>query len=333
MAPTPPEPAIPPASLAAARRRIAAAARALVLTHIAPDGDAVGSLLGFGLGLRALGKDVTFACADPITDTFRFLASAGEITDAPRGEFDLIASLDAADLGRLGALGEKLPRRPDLVFDHHITNPGFADINLIDVQTASTAELVTELLEPLGLPLTRPMAEALLTGIINDTLGFRTSTTSAKSLAMAQKLMAAGADLGEIYDRSFYKRSFYAVRFWGEGLTNVRLEDRIVWTTLSLEARKKAGYTGNGDADLINVLSSVREADVAVVFVERNDGKVKISWRAGPGVNVAELAAAYGGGGHAPAAGAEISGALDQVEQTVIAATKALLKRKVNSGQ
>jgi phosphoesterase RecJ-like protein len=333
MAPTATEPTLPPAHLAAARRRIAAATRALALTHIAPDGDAVGSLLGFGLGLRALGKDVTFACADPIPDTFRFLTSAGEITHAPRGEFDLIVSLDAADLGRLGVLGEKLPRRPDIVFDHHLTNGGFADLNLIDVQTASTAELVTELLEPLGLPLTLPMAEALLTGIINDTLGFRTSNTSAKSLAMAQKLMAAGANLGELYDRSFYKRSFYAVRFWGEGLINIRLEDRIVWATLTLEARKKAGYTGNGDADLINVLNSVREADVAVVFVERSDGKVKISWRASPGLNVAELAAAYGGGGHAPASGAEVTGTLAEVEQRVIAATKALLKSKVNSHQ
>lgn len=313
------------AVLAAARRRIAAAQRVLLLTHLAPDGDAVGSLLGFGLALRDAGKAVVMACADPVPDLFEFLPAAGEIARAFSGEFDLIAALDAADPGRLGALGEALPRRPDLLFDHHVTNPGYADLNLIDVGAASTAELIAEHLPALGLPLNRPAAECLLAGVITDTLGFRTSTTTARTLALTQRLMETGASLPEIYDRAFYKRSFAAVRLWAEGLAHIQLEGRLVWTELTLEARRAARYYGQGDADLINVLTSVREADIAVIFVERSDGKVKISWRAVPGLNVAALAASFGGGGHAPAAGAEVAGALEEVKARVLDATRALL--------
>ncbi len=326
-APTPSvtEAPAPAATLAAARRRIERAQRCLLLTHIAPDGDAVGSLLGCGLALEAAGKTVVMACADPVPDMFQFLTGADRIVRQFNGAFDLVVALDAADFGRLGGLGQALPRPPDLLFDHHITNPGYADLNVIDVAAASTAELVTACLADLGLPLTRPSAEALLAGVVTDTLGFRTANTSAKTLATTQQLLAAGASLSEVYDKAFYKRSFAAVRFWGEGLARLKLEGRIVWALLPLEARKAANYAGQGDADLINVLTSVREADIAIIFVERNDGKVKISWRAVPGFNVATLAASFGGGGHAPAAGAEISGTLAEVETRVLAATRALL--------
>ena len=322
------DPAITAPALAAARARIAAAARTLVVTHVNPDGDAVGSLLGFGLALQVVGKEVVCACADPVPDVFSFLPGFEEITATPSGEFDFVAVLDVSDIARMGAVGESLERKPDLLFDHHVTNAGFAEINLIDASAASTAELVAEHLEALGLPLTPPVAQCLLTGLVSDTLGFRTSNTTTKSLALAQRLMEAGADLHTIYAHSLHKRSFTAVRLWAEGLTRLRMADRIVWATLPLEARKASGYSGNGDADLIDVLTSVREADVALIFVERPDGKIKVSWRSEPGINVATLAAAFGGGGHAPAAGAEIPGTLAEVEQKVIAATKAILKIK-----
>ncbi len=324
-------PAFTSADVAAARRRIAAAQTALLITHLSPDGDAIGSVLGFGLALRAAGKTVVMACDDGTPDTFRYLTGAKEITASPRGEFDLIVSLDAADLGRLGEVGANLPRRPDLLFDHHITNPGFADINLLDVSAASTAELITEWLEELGLPLTEQVAECLLTGLITDTQGFRTSNTTSKTLALAQKLIKAGAPLSEIYNKALHKRSLAALRLWAGGLATLKLEDRVAWAVLTQEARQAAKFPGQGDADLADLLTSIREADVAVVLIERPDGKVKISWRAVPGVNVAQLASAFGGGGHAPAAGAEVAGTLAEVEARVIAATKALLKSEKQS--
>ena len=158
---------------------------------------------------------------------------------------------------------------------------------------------MTELLPGLGLALSEPVAHCLLTGLVSDTLGFRTSSTTPKSLALAQQLMQAGAILHQIYDNSLYKRSYTAVRLWAEGLARMEMKHRMVWARLPLEARQASGYQGFGDADLINVLTSVREADVALIFVERQDGKVKVSWRSLPGINVAAVAAQFGGGGHA----------------------------------
>jgi phosphoesterase RecJ-like protein len=312
--------------LEAARAVIANAGRVLAVTHVNPDGDAIGSLLGFGLAVRATGKEVVMACADPSPDMFRFLPAADEITAKPQGPFDLVVVLDVSDAARMGSVGAALEQRPDLVFDHHITNPGFARLNFIDAASASTAELVSELLPSLGLTLSVPVAECLLTGLVSDTLGFRTSSTTPKTLALAQQLMQAGAVLHQIYDNALYKRSYTAVRLWAEGLARMEMKHRMVWARLPLEARQASGYQGQGDADLINVLTSVRESDVALIFVERPDGKVKISWRALPGINVAEVAAQFGGGGHAAAAGAEIAGTVDEVVARVLAATRAAMR-------
>jgi phosphoesterase RecJ-like protein len=309
-----------------ARDQIARATRVLVVTHVNPDGDAVGSLLGFGLAVRFLGKDVVMACADVVPEMFRFLPGVDEIVLQPEGAFDLVAVLDVAEARRVGSVGDGWTRPPDLVVDHHITNPGFGTLNFIDPQAASTAELLTELFPALGLSLTPEVAECLLTGLVTDTLGFRTSNTTVKTLSLAQVLMNAGAVLHKVYDQSLFKRSFTAARLWGEGLTRMQLKHRVVWARLPLEARAAASYQGLGDADLINVLASVREADVAIILVERADGKVKISWRAVPGINVAQIALTFGGGGHPAASGAEIPGTLDEVERLVLEATRAAMK-------
>lgn len=313
---------------AAARRRIETAERILLLTHVAPDGDAIGSLLGLYHALKGVGKTVVAACSDPVPDTFRFLPGSDHAVVDPRGSFDLVIALDAADLGRVGPLGVRadLPR-PHIAIDHHITNPGFGEINLIDYESAATSELLAEHLDELGLQLNQAAAECLLSGIVGDTLGFRTSATNPKTLAIAQRLVATGVDLGRTIDLSLNKRSFGAIKLWGEGLVRLRLEHDIVWTTLPIVARHAAGYTGNGDADLVNLLTSVREASVAVVLTERGNGRVKVSWRSVPGINVGELAAAFGGGGHAQAAGAEIDGPLDTAEERVMTATRNLIQR------
>jgi phosphoesterase RecJ-like protein len=315
-----------PADPPAARARLAAARRVLLITHVNPDGDAIGSLLGLGLALRAAGKDVVMACADPVPEVYRFLPAADEISMAPEGPFDLVAVVDVSEIARIGAIRDRLDGPPDLQFDHHITNPGFAELNFVDVRAASTAELLAELLPGLGLALSHEVAQCLLTGLVTDSLGFRTSSTTTKTLAIAQQLMQAGAQLHTVYDLALFKRSYSAVRLWAQGLAHLHLKHRMAWARISLEARKASGYQGLGDADLINILTTIREAAVALVFVEQADGKVKISWRSVPGINVAEIAAEFGGGGHAAAAGAEVPGTLEEVETRVLAATRARLK-------
>ncbi len=315
------------ADFAAARKRLERAQRILLLTHVGPDSDAIGSLLGMAHLLWAAGKDVVAACADPAPEYTRFLTGIETVTANPSGVFDLVMALDAADLGRVGGLGTRFAAEIQIVVDHHITNPGFGAVNLIDPNAASTAELITTHLDDLGLTLNASAAECLLAGVVGDTQGFRTPSTTSATLAAAQQLVAAGANLSRAIDLSLHTRSFAIVRLWGEGLSRLKLQDGIAWALLPMAARKAAGYGGNGDADLVNLLSTIREASIVIMMTERQDGRIKISWRSRPGVNVGTLAAAFGGGGHAQAAGAEVDGPLEAAEQRILAATRQLLSR------
>jgi phosphoesterase RecJ-like protein len=149
------------------------------------------------------------------------------------------------------------------------------------------------------------------------------------ALQTAARLMEAGANLPELYFTSLVQRTFEAARYWGEGLAKLQREGRLVWTELSLEDRKTAGYSGGDDADLVNMLTSIEDTDVAVIFVEQVRGKIKISWRARPGYDVAALALTFGGGGHKAASGAEVEGSLAEVREKVLEATRQLVKTEV----
>ncbi len=121
------------------------------------------------------------------------------------------------------------------------------------------------------------------------------------------------------------ERSFEALRYWGQGLSRIQREGGLVWTSLTLEDRKISGYGGNDDADLVGYLVTVRGAAIGVIFIEQDNGTVKVSWRARPGWDVSGVAVRFGGGGHAPASGATIAGTLPEVQARVLEATRALL--------
>jgi phosphoesterase RecJ-like protein len=131
--------------------------------------------------------------------------------------------------------------------------------------------------------------------------------------------------------RSLNERSFEAIRYWGCGLNRISQDDGVVWTSLEQADRDKSGYHGFDDADLINIMSTVEDAQVAVIFVDQLGGKVKVSWRSKSGINVSNLAEGFGGGGHDAAAGAMIKGDLDQVIQSVLEATLKMVKGRVET--
>jgi phosphoesterase RecJ-like protein len=298
--------------------------RVLLVSHIRPDGDAVGSLLGLGLALQAIGKDAQMVLADGVPKNFRHLPGSNQVHKSAKGLFDLIVVLDCSDLQRVGPILDGYPQ-PDLNIDHHITNLNFGRINLVDTQAVSTTEILTEHFQVLGLPLTRPVAATFLTGLITDTLGFRTANMTPKALRIAANLMEAGANLYTLYQQALFSRSLQAARYWGSGLATIQLEDRMLWATLTLKDREEANYPGRDDADLINILTTINGVDVALIFVEQKNNKVKVSWRAQPGFDVSKIALQFGGGGHKPAAGAEIEGDIEEVKTKVLAATRSVL--------
>jgi len=307
---------------------LTAARSVLIVSHVRPDGDAIGSTLGLGLTLQAAGKQVQMVLKDGVPLNFKHLSGTEEIKRKPVGEVDCVIAVDSSDMARIGEVLDG-SRIPDLNIDHHTTNTKFAKINLVDTQAVAVAEMLAEHLPRWGYTIPVSAGAALMIGLITDTIGFRTRNVTSKSLRLAADLMDLGVSLPDLYEQALVLRSFESLQFWGSGLSKIQRNDRMVWTRLSMEDRRAAGYSGRDDADLINILSSVRDCDVALIFVEQPDCKVKVSWRARNGYDISKVALAMGGGGHPAASGAELFGTLEEVEAMVLDATHTLLNQTV----
>lgn len=316
-------------SIQKAQKLIQDAQRILVVSHIRPDGDAVGSVLGLGLALQSKGKDVQMILENGIPNSFRHLTGSDRIKKKAKDSYDCSIVVDCSDLTRTGKVFLD-GYRPDINIDHHNTNLNFAKINLVDSKATATTEILARILPIWNLSIDIPVAEALLTGLITDTLGFRVSGMSPGSLRIAADLFEIGADLPVLYSKALLTRSYRAARYWGKGLSTLQLEDRLLWTRLTLEDRQTANYPGRDDADLINILQTIADADIFVIFIEQTNHSVKVSWRARPGFDVSKIALLFGGGGHKPAAGAEIQGRIDEVVDKVLTATRPLLNGNHN---
>ncbi len=309
----------------AIKTRLASAQNILIASHVRPDGDAIGSLLGLGLALQAAGKSVQMVLADGVSSSFRHLQGASQVRTKIESAFDTFITVDCADFKRTGKPFESAGQ-PDINIDHHITNEMFGKLNLIEGKEVATCAILTKHLPGWGCEITKPIAEALLTGIITDTLGFRTSNVTSDALRQAATLMDTGADMTALYMRGLVSRSYEAARYWGGGLSSLERQDGIVVGTLTLADRKAAGYSGSDDADLINIISAIDGFKVGMIFVEQPRNRVKISWRAlEPGIDVSPVATRFGGGGHAAAAGADVEGPLEEIKKNVIKSTKEML--------
>jgi len=319
--------------IAQARQEIKDARRIFLTSHVRADGDAAGSLLGMGLSLQSAGKKVQLVLEDGLPSSFRFLPGADLVKNHAEDDFDYVITLDCSDLSRVGGALKNLsssngasPVIPDLNIDHHITNMNFARLNIVHDSAVATSEILATHLPLLGLPVDSQVAVCLLTGIITDTIGFRTNNLTARTMRIAAELMDKGANLPDLYRQSLGQRSYEAARYWGQGLTHLERDGSIIWASLSLADRSVADYPGRDDADLINVISSIIDAKIALVFVEQNNGSVKVSWRAQPGYDVSQIALRFGGGGHEAASGAELKGSLNEVCQVVLNATRPLVE-------
>lgn len=307
------------------KERLGAAQKVLIASHVRPDGDAIGSLIGLGLALQNAGKTVQMVLVDGVSSSFRYLEGSDQVRKEPDGEFDTFITVDCADYKRVGKVFESYGS-PDVNIDHHITNQRFGKLNLIEGQEVATAAILTKRLPAWGYKITQPIAAALLTGIITDTLGFRTANITAEALRQSAALMDTGVDMSDIYMRGLILRSLPAARYWGAGLSRLESSDGIIWSALSLEDRETCGYSGNDDADLINMISAIDGHKVGMIFVEQHDNHIKVSWRAlEKGVDVSSIANHFGGGGHAAAAGADIPGTLSEIQPLVLKTTKEML--------
>ena len=310
---------------------IAAGQTILCVSHVGPDGDAVGSLLGMYWMLDHLDKTPTAALADPVPDNLTHVPGADRIVgpDAVADDYDLIICLDASSPDRMGAVfrPEVHGDIPLLVIDHHVTNTNFGRVNWVEPGCAATCQMLVYLAQADGIPLRGPLAQCLLTGIVTDTLGFRTSNTDTDVLDAAMQLMRGGANLADITAQTLNRRRFSMVQLMGQVLPAVHLDDHVIWLAVSQAQMAAAGHDPQEDLGLSSFLISTVEADISATFVEKRDEAgnpmVECSFRAKPGFNVSDLAFSLGGGGHPPASGCTVPGTLDQVTAKVVPMLKA----------
>jgi bifunctional oligoribonuclease and PAP phosphatase NrnA len=307
------------------------ARRVVAFTHVAPDGDAIGSLLGLGWLLAAAGSAATqgdapgsqlaLVCDDGAPAPYGFLPGAEKIlTGVPAGTWDVVVGLDASDPQRLGKTFAGLERgeSPLAVIDHHITNLRFGNLNWVDAKAAATAQILLDLADALGAPVSPEAATCLLTGLVTDTRGFRTSNVTLAVMEAATRLMHAGADLADISERALNYKPYGLIRLWGPALDQVRLQQHVIWTCITQAMRCNISAPDRGDAGLVSFLMNAPEANIAAVFTEKADGKVEVGFRARPGYDVSGIALSLGGGGHPQASGCTIPGPLADAEARVL---------------
>ncbi len=282
--------------------------RILVISHVRPDGDAYGSTLALGLSLRAAGKDVVMTNADGLTQPFQFLpGSTGLTTTLPTApEQDrLIIAVDCADQKRLGSAFEQWQRTPDVNIDHHVSNPGYARLNLIDAESPATAQVLYEIITALKWPLTPEVASNLYVGLMTDTGSFRYRQTTVRTFEVAARLVEAGADptdLSESCYQNFRAERLFLMREVFNAI-HFANKDRVAWFCLTPEMFARSGATPDETEGLIEYLQAIRTVEVAFLLEAMPEGQTRASVRSRGKVDVQKICAEFGGGGHRLAAG------------------------------
>jgi phosphoesterase RecJ-like protein len=305
----------------AIKQAIEAADQIMVITHISPDGDAIGSVTAMGLILQAMGKRPQLTCSDEVPARFRYLPLADQMQVVlPTPLPALLIALDCGDEQRMGKLFDELPEpKPKVInIDHHVTNTRFGDINLVDTSANATVEILYDLLPGWGVSLSQALAECLLTGLVTDTLGFRTNGVSPHTLRAAANLIEAGADLSGITQKALTVKSLNNLYLWKAGLNNMRFQDGFLWITLNHDEQKNAGSMSASSSGLVNMLGDTEQAAIGAVLQEMEDGRIVVSFRCRPPFDVSMLATNLGGGGHPLAAGCTIEMPLTEAERLVV---------------
>jgi phosphoesterase RecJ-like protein len=304
----------------------------LVVTHVDPDGDAIGSLTAVGLAMKQIEQKVTLVCDDNVPARFRYLPMTGKVRKIvdESADYDLLIAVDCGDEFRMGrAFSELAGPKPFIInIDHHITNTQFGDINLVDPRATSTTEILYRLFGELEIVISEEIALSLLTGLVTDTLGFRTTGVTADTLRTGADLVEAGADLGFVTMQALNLRSMSTMELWRTGMNKMQLEEGFIWASITSLERKAANFRSNSSVGLVNLLADIEEASMGAVLMEMDDNTVKVGLRCRPPYDVAEVAMALGGGGHPLAAGCTLVGTLEETEAVIVRSCQEAIVRQ-----
>jgi phosphoesterase RecJ-like protein len=300
--------------------------RFAVLSHLRPDGDALGSQLALGLSLGQLGKNVVMWNEDGMLEKYSFLSGAGLVQRPPAEpeEFDVAIALDTAAQNRLGTAAAAVrSARLWVNIDHHPSNPGYGDLVFIDPQAPATGQILFELMCAAAMPVNPAIAENLFVALSTDTGSFQYPNTTARTFEIGAELVRRGADVGRLSQAVYENYPLRRVELLRELLGTMRIESsgKVASFRLSLATAAKLNIKPEDNEGLIDHLRAIRGVVVAAFFEELPEGKVRVSMRSkSPAADVCAIAQQLGGGGHTLAAGARVRGALAEVEQRVLTA-------------
>ena len=315
----------------AAAEAIAGARHALVACHENPDADTLGAALGIAAIVERHGGHATLISTDPVPPLYAFLEGMDRFVSDPddNGDYDLLVVCDCGALDRLGGVLERhkplFERLPRVLVDHHVSNTEGGDRDWVDPTAAATCELVTLLAARLGVPLDVAgggMAAALMAGIVMDTSTFAHPNSTPRTLAVSAALVAAGAPLSDISRRLYRSKPDAQLRLFGRVLDRLQVTDggRVIYSSLSDADLEATGTTSAHSEGLIDLLAQSETAEVAILFKESAGSSTRVSVRTKPGgVDATVLTGAFGGGGHARAAGATIAAPLPEARTRFLA--------------
>jgi phosphoesterase RecJ-like protein len=296
----------------------------LVLSHVRPDGDALGCEIAMGLVLRQLGKQVKVWNEEGLLEKFSFLPGGDLVTPPPNEpeNFDVVIALDTATQQRLGdnvlaAIGSA---RFWINLDHHPSNPRYGDLVHIDPRTPATGQILFELLQSQQLPLDEAIAENLFAAISTDTGSFQYSNTSDRTFEIAAELLRCGINVGRLSQRLYESYPRRRIELLRVLLERMRFDagGKVASFSLPLATARELGVVPEDNEGLIDHLRAIEGVIVAIFFEELENGKVRVSMRSkDERADVCAICQSFKGGGHKLAAGARVLGSLQEVTERV----------------
>jgi len=311
--------------------------RFILASHTHPDGDAIGSLLATGLALKAMGKEVQLLNESPIPAVYRFLPSVSAIRQRidAKAQFDVGIVLDCGDLERVGSAGEMIGALPVVInVDHHLTNTQFGHLRMIDVEACATAEIIYRLIKQLPVEIDCAMATAIYTGILTDTGSFRFSNTNRSAFAICEEMIGQGANPYEVAQHVYGTYSLGRIKLLNLALDSLEISPngKLSFMTLTQRMLKETRTQAEDIDGIINYARRIEDVQVAALIHElkgngstpKGQSQFHVSLRSDGGVDVAKIAARYGGGGHASASGFSVTTTLKDLKAQLMELAKTI---------
>jgi phosphoesterase RecJ-like protein len=315
------------------------AQRITTICHENPDADTLGAAIAIAIVAERMGKQAEVVSGDPPPPFLAFMPRVKQVRRSPALEPDVAVVVDAGDLARTGSVAtdhaDWLARARIANIDHHVSNTGFGHANLVDPSAAATCEMVALLLPELGVALDTELATALLAGIVQDTHTFAHPNATPRTLRVAAELVEAGAELSRINRAVYADKPYSTLALWGMMLAGIgqRCDGRIVFASMTSQMLKETGESPTASEGFVDLLGSTKAADVTVLFKQVEEESTRVSVRTTERADAVAITTAFGGGGHARAAGCTVAAVLDVAREQVLAECERELARADAGGR